>query len=138
MAIYDYLIERSLAVNDFCNMFDCLKYLKSLTLLTDDNLALCHITFCCCRGRLHVGDLHAVGSGEQCDQKKIVKCLQKVAQNNFTRKMIDFDTFTKLPKNVGDLDKLLLPKALKTCSTSKKSHNLVTLVARVRWVGVEK
>ena len=27
--------------------------------------------------------------------------------------MIDFDTFTKLPKNVGDLGKLLLPKGLK-------------------------
>ena len=27
----------------------------------------------------------------------------KVAQNDFTRKIIDFDTFTKMPKNVGDL-----------------------------------
>jgi len=26
-------------------------------------------------------------------------------KNDFTRKMIDFDTFTKLPKNVGDLGK---------------------------------
>ena len=26
----------------------------------------------------------------------------KVAQNDFTRKMTDFDTFTKLLKNVGD------------------------------------
>ena len=31
----------------------------------------------------------------QCDQKKIAKCLQKLPKNDFTRKMIDFDTFTK-------------------------------------------
>ena len=33
----------------------------------------------------------------------------------------------KLPKNVGDLGKLLLPKALKSCPKSNKSPNLVTL-----------
>ena len=27
--------------------------------------------------------------------------------------MIDFNTFTKLPKNVGDLDKLIVAKGLK-------------------------
>ena len=37
----------------------------------------------------------------------------KVAQNDFTRKMIDFDTFTKLPKNVGDLGKLIVAKSFK-------------------------
>ena len=34
--------------------------------------------------------------GVQCDQKKIAKCLQKLPKNDFTRKMIDFDTFTKI------------------------------------------
>ena len=34
--------------------------------------------------------------------------------------------FRKLPKNVGDLGKLFLPKALKSCPKSKKSPNLVT------------
>ena len=35
----------------------------------------------------------------------------KVAQKYFTRKMIDFDTFTKkCPKNVGDLGKLIAAK----------------------------
>ena len=35
----------------------------------------------------------------------------KVAQKYFTRKMIDFDTFTKkCPKNVGDLGKLIVAK----------------------------
>ena len=34
----------------------------------------------------------------------------------------------KLPKNVGDLGKLLLPKALKRCPKSNKFPNLVTLV----------
>ena len=43
--------------------------------------------------------------------------------------MTDFDTFTKiaLPKSVGDLGKLL-PRALKSCPKSNKSHILVTLV----------
>ena len=31
----------------------------------------------------------------QCDQKKITKSLQKLPKNDFTGKMIDFDTFTK-------------------------------------------
>ena len=34
----------------------------------------------------------------------------KVAQNDFTRKFKDFDTFTKLPKNVGDLGSLIAAK----------------------------
>ena len=32
----------------------------------------------------------------QCDQKKIAKCLQKLPKNDFSRKIIDFDTFTKI------------------------------------------
>ena len=31
----------------------------------------------------------------QCDKKKFAKCL-KVAQNDFTRKIKDFDTFIKI------------------------------------------
>ena len=34
----------------------------------------------------------------QCDHKKIAKCLKKLLKNEFTRKMIDFDTFTKVAK----------------------------------------
>ena len=34
----------------------------------------------------------------------------KVAQNGFTRKIKDFDTFKKLPKNVGDFGKLFVAK----------------------------
>ena len=33
--------------------------------------------------------------GEQCVQKKIAKFLFKLPKNDFTRKMIDFDTPTK-------------------------------------------
>ena len=33
--------------------------------------------------------------GEQCVQKKIAKFLLKLPKNDFTRKMIDFDTSTK-------------------------------------------
>ena len=37
----------------------------------------------------------------------------KVAQNDFTIKMIDFVTLQKLPKNVGDLGKLIIAKGFK-------------------------
>ena len=37
----------------------------------------------------------------------------KVAQNNFTRKKIKFNTFKKFPKNVGDLGKLIVAKGFK-------------------------
>ena len=38
-----------------------------------------------------------VGLGrEQCDQKKIAKCLEKLPKSDFTRKMNEFDTFTKI------------------------------------------
>ena len=37
----------------------------------------------------------------------------KVAQNDFIRKMIDFDTLTKMPKNVEDLVKLIVAKGFK-------------------------
>ena len=46
----------------------------------------------------------------QCDQKKITKCLLKFPKNDFIRKMIDFDTFTKMPKTVEDLGKLIVAK----------------------------
>ena len=34
-------------------------------------------------------------------------------KNDFTTKMIDFDTFTKMPKNVGDLGKLIAAKGFR-------------------------
>ena len=37
----------------------------------------------------------------------------KLAKNDFARKMIDFDTFKKLPKNVEDLGKLIVAKGVK-------------------------
>ena len=33
---------------------------------------------------------------EQCDQKKIDECLEKLPKSDFTRKMNDFNTFTKI------------------------------------------
>ena len=33
---------------------------------------------------------------DQCDQKKIAKSLEKLPKNDFTRKIKDFDTFTKI------------------------------------------
>ena len=52
----------------------------------------------------------------------------KVAQIDFIKKMIDFNTFTKLPKNVGDLDKLTVAKGFKNRPKSNKAPNLVTLL----------
>ena len=46
-------------------------------------------------------------------------------KNDFSGKMIDFDNFKKLPKNVGYLDNLIVAKGFKK---SNKSPNLVTLV----------
>ena len=37
----------------------------------------------------------------------------KVAQERFYRKIIELDRFTKMPKNVGDLGKLIVAKCLK-------------------------
>ena len=45
---------------------------------------------------------------KQCDQEKIAKLTIKVAQNDFTSKMIDFDNLKKLPINVGNLGKLIV------------------------------
>ena len=42
--------------------------------------------------------------------------------------MIDLDTFTKMPKNVGDLGKLIVTKGFQKLHKVQKSHNLVTLV----------
>ena len=35
-------------------------------------------------------------TNSQCDQRKIAKCLLKLPKNDFTRKMIGFNTFTKI------------------------------------------
>ena len=45
--------------------------------------------------------------------EKIAKCLQKLDKIDFTRKMIDFDTFKKIPKNMVDLGKLIVAKGFK-------------------------
>ena len=37
-------------------------------------------------------------------------------------------TLQKMPKNVGDLDKLIVAKGFKSCPKSNKSPNLVTLL----------
>ena len=41
-------------------------------------------------------DIFEEMSPVQCDQKKIAKCLLKLPKHDFSRKMIDFDTFTKI------------------------------------------
>ena len=42
----------------------------------------------------------------QCEQIKIVKCLYKLPKNGFTRKMNDFDTFTKIALEWGRLGQI--------------------------------
>ena len=49
----------------------------------------------------------------QCDQKKIAKSLKKLPKYDFTRKMIDLTPLQKLPKNVGDVGKLIAAEGFK-------------------------
>ena len=67
----------------------------------------------------------------QCDQIKIAKCLKKLPKNEFTRKMNDFDTFTKIASDVGNLGKLIvakdfkkLPKLQKIAKSGHTAHYL--------------
>ena len=46
----------------------------------------------------------------------------KVSQNDFTIKIKDFDTFTKMTKNVGDLGKLIDAKGFKKVTQSAKNR----------------
>ena len=52
------------------------------------------------------------GDSNSVTRKKSLNVYKKLPKNDFTRKMIDFDSFTKLPTNVGDLDKLIVFKNL--------------------------
>ena len=63
----------------------------------------------------------------QCDQKKSPKVNKSCPKNDFTRKMIDLTSLQKLPKNVGDLGKLIVAKGFKKLPKVNKSPNLVTL-----------
>ena len=49
----------------------------------------------------------------QCEQKKIAKCLKKLPKNDFFRKMIVLTPLQKLLKNVKDLGKLIVVKGFK-------------------------
>ena len=49
----------------------------------------------------------------QCEQKKIAKYLLKIAKNDFTEKWLILKHLQKLPKNVGDLGKLIVAKGFK-------------------------
>ena len=53
-----------------------------------------------CKLDIYIIQQHRVNK-PQCDQKKFAKCLLKLPKNDFTRKMIDFDTFTKIAKECG-------------------------------------
>ena len=46
-------------------------------------------------------------------RKKSPNVYKKLSKNDFTRKMIDFNTLQKLPKNVGDLGKFIVAKGFK-------------------------
>ena len=61
-----------------------------------------------------------------------------VAKNDFTRKMIDFDTFTKIVLEWGNLGKLIVSKVFEKMPKSNKSPNLVTLVGKCVWVCVRE
>ena len=53
------------------------------------------------------------GLSNQCDQKKSPNVYKSCTKNDFSRKMIVFDTCTKLPKNVEDFGKLIIAEGFK-------------------------
>ena len=46
-------------------------------------------------------------------RKKSPNIYKKLPKNDFTRKMIDFNTLQNLPKNVGDFGKFIVAKGIK-------------------------
>ena len=70
----------------------------------------------------------------QCDQKKSSNVYKKLPKNDFTRRMIDFNTLQKLPWNVGDLGKFIVAKGFKSCPKSNKSPDLVTLAVTLPYL----
>ena len=48
----------------------------------------------------------------------------KVAQKDFTRKIKDFGTFTKLPKNVGDLGKIIFATGFECMGKRQKNRRI--------------
>ena len=51
--------------------------------------------------------------GSSVTRKKSPNVYKKLAKNDFTRKMIDFNTLQNLPKNVGDWGKFIVAKGFK-------------------------
>ena len=49
-------------------------------------------------------------------------------KNDFTRKMNDFNTLTKLPKNVVDLGKIIVSTGFEWLPKAQKIANVVTLL----------
>ena len=46
--------------------------------------------------------------GNSVTSKKLPNVYKKLPKNDFTNKMEDFDNFKKLPKNVGNLKKIIV------------------------------
>ena len=53
-----------------------------------------------------------------------------VAQNDFTRKIKDFDTSQKLPKNVGDLCKLIVATGFEKLPKGCRSQCVVLIFCK--------
>ena len=60
---------------------------------------------------LTYGVIWATDCCEQCDQKKIDKCLEKLPKSDFTRKMNDFNAFKNCIRMWEIWANQLLPKA---------------------------
>ena len=73
----------------------------------------------------------------QCDQKKLPNVYKSCLKMMSKEKLLFLTHLQNLPKNVGDFDKIILPKALKSCPKSNKLPNLVTLTTELfsgrRW-----
>ena len=72
-------------------------YLLNIPLKVNKWAKIFDLSSCQCCQRCHQGAcVGSFVSQLQCDQKKIAKCLLKLPKNDFTRKIIDFDTIIKI------------------------------------------
>ena len=72
-------------------------------------------------------------SANQCDQKKLPNVYKSCPKMISLEKWKTLTPLQILPKNVGDLDKLIVVKGFKSCPKSNKLPNLVTLSAIKTW-----
>ena len=82
----------------------------------------------------HYKNIHTCN---QCDQKKFAKCLKKLPNSDFTRKMKDLTPIQNLPKNVRGLGKLIVANGIKKLPKVQKivqsCHTTCNILSSPQW-----